>query len=112
MPNGHGGVPYFGGPIFFAMLFVIFTWLPFGDEGWFPWVRVGVCMIFATAIGWRIAYYVPMYNADDYGGAYTPPDVYRRMRRRYWIAVPFYPLVTAAVGSCVLWWRGLPASLQ
>lgn len=108
MPNGHAGVPYCGGPVFFAMVFAFFVWLPLGEEGWVPWVRFGICMALAAAIGWRIAYYVHMYDADDYGGAYTPPDVYQRASRRYWVAVPFYALLTAAAGFGVLWWRGLP----
>ena len=108
MPNGHGGVPYFGGPIVFAMMFAFLMWLPFAEGGWLAWTRFGICMILAAAIGWRVAYYIHMYGADEYGGAYTPPDVYQRASRRYWIAVPLYSAITAAAGFVVLWWRGLP----
>lgn len=89
-------------------MFAFFVWLPFGEEGALAWARFSICMVFAAAIGWRIAYYVHMYDADDYSGAYTPPDVYQRANRRYRVAVPFYALLTAAAGFGVLWWRGLP----
>jgi hypothetical protein len=69
MPNGHGGVPYFGGPILFSILFAIITSLPVGNDGWLAWPRVGICLLLAAAIGWRLAYYFHMYDADDYGGA-------------------------------------------
>jgi len=108
MPNGHGGVPYFGGPVFFAIMFAIITWLPVSDEGWLAWARVGISLLLAAAIGWRLAYYFYMYDADDYGGAYTPPDVYRQASRRYWIAAPIYAALTTVVGFIILWWRGFP----
>jgi hypothetical protein len=68
MPNGHGGVPYFGGPVVLAMMFAFLMWLPFAEGGWLAWTRFGVCMILAAAIGWRVAYYIHMYGADEYGG--------------------------------------------
>jgi hypothetical protein len=108
MPNGHGGVPYLSGPIVFAIIFVTFVWLPFGHGGWLAWTRVVVCLLFAAAVGWRLAYYIHRYMADDYGGAYTPPDVYRRASRRYRIAAPIYAILTATAGFGILWWRGLP----
>ena len=108
MPNGHGGVPYLGGPILFTIMFAAFAWQPFSNDGWFAWTRVGICLFLAAVIGWRLAYYFHMYDADDYGGAYTPPDLYRRASRRYWIAAPIYAVLTLAAGFCILWWRGLP----
>jgi hypothetical protein len=108
MPNGHGGGPYFGGPIFFAIMFAVITWLPVGNDGWLAWTRVGICLLLAAAIGWRLAYYFHMYDVDDYGGAYTPPDVYRQANRRYWIAASVYAALTTVVGLGILWWRGLP----
>ena len=108
MPNGHAGVPYFGGPILFAIMFAAFAWPPFGDSGWLAWTRLGVCLLLAAAVGWRLAYYFHLHKFDDYGGAYTPPDVYRRASRRYWIAAPIYAILTAVAGFGILWWRGLP----
>jgi hypothetical protein len=108
MPNGHSGVPYLSGPVLFAIMFATFAWLPFGHGCWFAWTRAGICLLFAAAIGWRLAYYVHMYSADEYGGAYTPPDVYRQASRRYWIAAPIYAVLTAAAGFGILWCSGLP----
>lgn len=108
MPNGHGGIPYFGAPVLFAIMFSIVAWIPLRNDGGCAWTRVGICIVLAAAIGWRLAYYFHMYDADDYGGDYTPPDVYQRASRRYWIAVPSYATLTAAAGFGILWWRGLP----
>ena len=107
MPNGHGGVPYLGGPVFLVLLFAALAWVPLGG-GWPAWVRDGFCVLLAVAVGWRIAYYVHLYAVDHYGGAYTPPEQYAPALRRYRIAAPLYALVTAAAGVGVLWWRGLP----
>jgi len=49
-----------------------------------------------------------MRDADEYGGAYTPPDVYRRAARRYWCLAVVYAILTTTVGYGILWWRGLP----
>ena len=49
-----------------------------------------------------------MRAADEYDGAYTSPDAYKRAARRYWIAAPLYSLLTTAAGFGILWWRGLP----
>lgn len=108
MPNGHDGGPYLGGPILFAIMFTTFASLPLGGAGWLAWTRVLVCMILAAAVGWRLAYYFHMYRVDDYGGAYTPPDVYRRASRRYWTMAPIYAIITTITGFGILWWRGLP----
>jgi hypothetical protein len=108
MPNGHSGIPYLGGPILFTIMFTTFAWLPVGSDAWFVWTRVVVCLLLAAAIGWRPAYYFHMYDADDYGGAYTPPELYRQASRRYWVAAPIYAIITAVAGLGILWWRGLP----
>lgn len=108
MPNGHGGVPYLGGPVLFAIMFAIFASLSPGDTGWLAWGRVLVCLILGAAVGWRLAYYFHLYKFDDYGGAHTPPDVYRRASRRYWIMAPIYGIITTVTGFGILWWRGLP----
>lgn len=107
MPNGHGGVPYLGGPILFAIMFITFARVPFGNDGWFVWIRIAICVLLAAAIGWRIAYYVHMYDADEYGGAYTPPDFRRQATHRYWIAAPIYAVVTAIAGLGILRWFGV-----
>jgi hypothetical protein len=82
--------------------------LSLGNAGWLAWTRVLLCMILAAAVGWRLAYYFHLYGVDDYGGAYTPPDIYRRANRRYWILAPIYATITMIVGLGILWRRGLP----
>ena len=106
MPNGHGGVPYLGTPVVFAIMFVIFAGLPLKTR--FGWARVGICLVLAALAGWRLAYDLHMRHADEYGGAYTRPDVYRRAARRYWILAVVYTILTTTVGFGILWWDGLP----
>ena len=106
MPNGHGGVPFPGAPIFFAILFAAFAALPPGAA--FGWAWSGICLALAALVGWRLAYDLHMRDADEYGGAYTPPDVHRRAARRYRILAMAYTVFTTAAGFAVLWWRGLP----
>ena len=108
MPNGHGGRPYFGGPIVLAILFAILASTSSGNESWIAWARVGICVIVAAAFGWRVAYYIHLRDADAYGGAYTQPEIYKHARRRYWIAALVYAVLAAATGFGILYWRGLP----
>jgi hypothetical protein len=86
VPNGHGGVPRFGGPIFYAVL-------------------AGLALVFklpaaaaalAAIAGWRLAYHLHFWGADEYSGAYTNPDDYRRARLRYWCLGAVYALAAAA----------------
>lgn len=66
-------------------------------------------MMLAALVGWRLAYHLHMRDADEYGGAYTAPDVYQRAARRYRILAMIYTILATAVGFCILWWRGLPS---
>ena len=106
MPNGHGGVPFLAGPIAFSIAFAVLVSLPPKVQpGW--WWVAG-CVMLAALAGWRLAYNLHMRNADEYGGGYTPPDVYRRAARRYWALAPVYAILAGAMGFGIVWWRGLP----
>jgi hypothetical protein len=107
MPNGHGGFPYLGGPILFALLFTFFVWLPLPNHVAIIWGRLCVCLILAAMFGWRVAYYIHMYHADEYDGAYTPPEIRQRAIRQYRRAIPLYVFVAIVIGLGTLWWRGL-----
>ena len=106
MPNGHGGAPFLGAPIVFALLFLAIVFVPPGNVP--GWVRVSVALGFAALAGWRLAYHLHLRDADEYDGAYTEPDAYRRAQRRDWLLAPFYALAAAVVGFGILWWRGIP----
>jgi len=69
MPNGHGGVPFLGVPILFAIVFVVMASLPNPQR--LGWLWVAVCLFFAAIAGWRLAYPRHMRAADEYDGAYT-----------------------------------------
>ena len=106
MPNGHGGVPFLGAPIVFAVMFAFFASLPFKAR--LGWTWVAICLLLAALVGWRLAYDLHLREADEYGGAYTALDVYQRAARRYRILAVIYTVLATAVGFCILWWRGLP----
>jgi len=108
MPNGHGGVPFLGAPILFAVMFAVLASLPPGLQGTLGWVRVAFCLVLAALVGWRLAYNLHMRDADEYDGAYTPPDEYRRAARRYWVLAPVYTVLSTSAGFAILWWIGLP----
>ncbi len=108
MPNGHGGIPFLGAPILLAILFAAIAWLPGKLEGGLGWAQVGFCVLLAGGLGWRLAYHLHMWNADDYGGAYTSKDVYHRALRRYRALAVVYTAISASAGFGILWWRGLP----
>jgi hypothetical protein len=108
MPNGHGGTPFLGAPLLFAVMFTVVAWLPptarqqLGN-GW-----IAICLLLAALFGWRLAYHLHMWHADEYDGAYTPTDVYRRAFRRYLVLALVYIVLAVTVGFGILWWRGLP----
>ena len=107
MPNGHGGIPFLGAPILCAIMFAVFAFVPAARQ--LGWVGVGICLGFAALGGWRLAYHLHLRDADEYGGAYTSPDAYRRAAVRYWVLTPVYVVAAVSAGYGVLWWRGLPA---
>ena len=106
MPNGHGGSPFLGAPIFCFLLFAVLAALPVRER--LGWAWVGVCLVVAAYGGQRLAYHLHMRAAAEYDGAYTEPEAYRQARRRYVIASVIYTTVAAIAGFGVLWWRGLP----
>jgi hypothetical protein len=106
MPNGHGGIPFLGAPVLFAVLFAIFAALPLRDR--LGWTWVAICLAFAALAGWRLAYHLHMRAADEYDGAYTSADAFLRAARRYRIAAVIYTSLSTAAAFGILWWRGLP----
>ena len=106
MPNGHGGAPFLGSAVLFAIGFAILASLP-GVER-YGWPYVALCLAVAAVAGWRLAYHLHMRAADEYEGAYTAADAYLRATRRYRVAAVIYAILSAAAGFGILWWRGLP----
>lgn len=108
MPNGHGGIPFLGQSVVLALSFSFVTWAPGRLEGGVGWAQVGACLLLAGLFGWSLAYDLHMYNADAYGGAYTPQDKYRSALLRYRILAIIYASISVSVAFGILWWRGLP----
>jgi hypothetical protein len=86
VPNGHGGIPRFGGPILFAVLCAIALVLQ----------QRYAAAAFAALAGWKLSYHLHFWRADEYGGAYTDQEAYRRTRLRYWCLGTLYALAAAA----------------
>ena len=108
MPNGHGGIPWFGRPLLYAIGFAILAWRPVAGQGTPGWIRVAICLALAALIGWRVAFGRHMWHATEYDGAYTPNDAFNRAQRRYRIAAPIYALVAVCAAYALFRWRGLP----
>jgi hypothetical protein len=89
MPNGHGGIPRFGGPIFYAVLAAVAL----------AFKMTAAAAALAAIGGWRLSYHLHFWRADEYAGAYTDPEAYRRARLRYWCLGGLYAL---AAGAAVL----------
>lgn len=51
----------------------------------------------AALAGWRFAYHLHFWRADEYAGAYTNPVARRRARVRYWCFAALYGLGAAAI---------------
>jgi hypothetical protein len=108
MPNGHGGFPWMGGPLLLALAAAIVAALPAAVRDRFGWSWAGACLALVGLAGWRLAYHLHMWGADEYGGAYTSPEKYRRAALRYYGFAAAYALLAMGAAFGVLWWRGLP----
>ena len=96
MPNGHGGAPFLGAPVILLLVFGVTALVPaFELLGWGR-------LAFAALAGWRLAYHLHMRRADEYDGAYTNPETYRRARLRYWLLAPVYAALATAAGFVIL----------
>jgi hypothetical protein len=96
VPNGHGGAPFLGAPVILLLMFAVVAFVPaFEPLGWGR-------LAFPALAGWRLAYHLHMRSADEYDGAYTDPEAYRRARRRYWLFTPLYAVAATAIGIGVL----------
>jgi hypothetical protein len=96
VPNGHGGAPFLGAPIILLVMFAVTALVPaFEPLGWGR-------LVLAALAGWRLAYHLHLRHSDEYDGAYTNPETYRRARRRYWLLAPVYVALAVAAGFAVL----------
>ena len=87
MPNGHGGIPRFGAPLFYAALAAVAL----------AFKITAAAAALAAIAGWRLAYHLHFWGVDEYDGAYTDPNAYRRARLRYWCLGAVYALAAAAL---------------
>lgn len=71
MPNGHGGIPKYGSPILLLIGYVILAWHYLAkDHTWAIYVAYLVSILF----GWRLSYHMHMYDAMEYGGAFSSEE--------------------------------------
>jgi hypothetical protein len=82
MPNGHGGVPFLGGPIVLAILFTCFVSLPLKAR--LGWAWVAICLIFAALVGWRLAYTPGLRSTGGRRAGTGLSRRYMRSSRRLW----------------------------
>lgn len=53
--------------------------------------------------GWRLAYHLHFWAADEYGGAYTTPEKYRRAALRYYGLGIVYAAAGVAAVLAIVW---------
>lgn len=97
-----------GTPTAFATLFALVETFPDRPRRRLGRSGVAAGPAFAALAGWRLADHLHMRRADEYGGADTPPDAYRRAARRYRALAAVYAAVTTGAAYSILRWRGLP----
>ena len=91
MPNGHGGLPRFGAPVLLGIVTALLLWWFSATAAIIPQILM---YLSAVLCGWRLAFHLTMWDAMQYGGAYTEGADMRRARRNYRIAVAILvPLV-------------------
>lgn len=93
MPNGHGGIPRMGTPLLFAVLAALAVALQ----------QPALAAALAAIAGWRLAYHLHFWAADEYGGAYTSAEKYRRAQLRYYGFGVLYAAAGAAAVLAIVW---------
>ena len=95
MPNGHGGIPWFGSPILLLVVLSALAWLRFShDAAWTLYAAHPIAALFA----WRFAWHLCLYRPTEYGGGYTSDEEMRKARARYYtLSAVLIPLAILAV---------------
>lgn len=96
-----------GGPVLLAIAFLVLLFLPVDPASAHGRAVPLLCLVIAGAFGCRVAYHLHMRRADDYGGAYTRPEVYRRTRLTYLGLCVVYAVVAVYLAHLAVEARGL-----
>jgi len=80
MPNGHGGIPRFGAPLFIFLMTFLLIWWERSTAFILPLV---LSLIGAGIFGWRLAFHLTMWNVTEYDGNYASADQTKNARRKY-----------------------------
>lgn len=101
MPNGHGGYARYFHPalMLLVLLYLVFRHLRYGTT----WPLAAATPL-AVLVAERFAFHRHMWNASEYGGAYTSQERMAAARARYRRAALIYGAVMLA-GVAVLWLR-------
>lgn len=99
MPNGHGGIPKYGSPVLLSIILALLVWLRITRQTLWPLLAAYPTVIF---LGWRLAWHIHMYDAAEYGGAYTPKEEMDSAGRKYRIGTLVYVSLGLLIAS-VLW---------
>ena len=90
MPNGHGGIPYFGAPVLLGILTALLIWWYRATGSVIPQVLIYI----STALfGWRLAFHLTMWDVMEYGGGYTSEEDMAKAKRKFMaVAIKLIPL--------------------
>ena len=99
MPNGHGGIPRYGSPVFLSLILLGLLGLQRSHET--RWT-LPLAYLVAGLVAWRFAWHLHLYDLMEYDGAYASPAELQAAKRRYrWTMLFLVP--AALVGVHVLW---------
>ena len=96
-----------GGPILFALLFVIILFLPVDPQSALGRGLPLLGLLVAAVFGCKLSYHLHMRSADNYGGAYTDPEFYRRAKIRYAVMCVVYAIIAVYLAHLAIEARGL-----
>ncbi len=101
MPNGHNATPRIWHPlVFFGATVLAASFYADNRSAWLA----AACVLLAAGFGWRLSFSIVMWDAMEYGGAYTPPEQMASARRRHATAASVLALCSVAAITGVLGW--------
>lgn len=103
MPNGHNATPRFYHPVLLLIACAVAIWF-YGSHRSLWWA--GLALVAAAGCGWCLSFNWVMWDAMDYGGAYTPAEQIAAARRKHRVVAPLLTIGFVASAAGVLFWIG------
>jgi hypothetical protein len=100
MPNGHESIPRWASPLVLLVATVVSVFW-YARGGKIVWALASCAL--AVLFSWRFSFHVTMWDATEYGGAYTTEAEMTSARKRYRsCAIATTVVALSAVTMCLL----------